>query len=583
MKVSIAVRCRAQNYNPQLPETGGFVLNFLQKSRFIMKLHRFVALVVLAALCTRDAGAQSAPGPSVPFYEGLGGLSRKIATTSPDAQRYFNQGLAFLYAFNHDEAIRAFGRASEIDPSSAMALWGVAFANGPHINNTAVPPERAQAAFEAVTRAKALTGAPPIERELVEAVAARIAFPQPEDRKPLEAAYSAAMKALWEKYPKDADIGALYAESIANLRPWDLWTADGKPTAGTEALVPTLKAVLALDPKHPFANHMLIHAVEASPNPEHAIPAADALRNLQPGLGHMVHMPSHIDVRTGRWQQAIDSNARAIEADRAYTAKAPEQGFYRLYMSHNHHMLTFAAMMTGQSQLALKTIRAMVDDIPGPFFKENPWADGLMAAPIEVQMRFGKWDEILAVPQFPEYVPISRSMQHYARAVSYVAKGDVASALKEQTLFLAQREKVAKEATFGNNLGHDLLNVAQALMKGEILYRSGRIEEGLASLRESVTLEDKLRYDEPPDWIQPTRHALGAALLQSGRFADAENVFRDDLAKLPNNGWSLYGLSRALRLQKKEAEAAKVEKGFEAAWSKADLKINSSCLCLPGM
>ena len=231
----------------------------------------------------------------------------------------------------------------------------------------------------------------------------------------------------------------------------------------------------------------------------------------------------------------------------------------------------------------MKTIQAMVDDIPAPFFKENPWADGLMAAPIEVMMRFGKWDEILAKPQFPDYAPISRSMQHYARAVSYVAKGDVASARKEQMLFLEQRKKVAKEATFGNNVGSDLLDVAESLMRGEILYRSGKVEEGLASLREAVVREDKLRYDEPPDWIQPTRHSLGAALLQSGRAKEAEKVFRDDLAKLPGNGWALYGLSRALRAQKKNAEAMAVEQEFAGSWVKADLKINSSCLCLPGM
>ena len=391
------------------------------------------------------------------------------------------------------------------------------------------------------------------------------------------------MRAAWKAYPKDADIGALFAESLANLRPWDLWLPDGQPQPGTEELVATIDAVLALDPKHPFANHLMIHAVEASRHPERADKAANALRDLQPGLGHMVHMPSHIDVRRGRWQEAIVANAKAIEADRAYTAKAPEQGFYRLYMSHNHHMLTYAAMMTGQSALALKTIREMVADIPLPFFKENPWADGLMASPLEVLMRFGKWDEILATPEFPEYVPISRSLQHYARAVAYAAKDDLANAQKEQAAFLAARTKVAKEATFGNNSGSDLLDVAEYLMKGEILFRSGKIDDGLAALRESVAREDRLRYDEPPDWIQPVRHPLGQALLQAGRFSEAEAVFRTDLLKLPGNGWSLFGLARSLRLQKRNAEAAVFEKQFAKTWSKADTKIKSACLCLPGV
>ncbi len=545
-------------------------------------LSTLVSVTLLSSAATDAAAQAAASTPPVPRYQGLGGFSRKVTTTSPEAQAYFDQGLAFLYAFNHDEAIRAFGRASELDPKCAMALWGLALANGPHINNMAVPPEREKAAFDALAKARALDSSP-AEKILIGALSTRYADPQPKDRTALNQAYASAMRAAWKAYPRDADIGALFAEALANLRPWDLWLPDGKPQPGTEELVATIEAVLSIDPKHPFANHLMIHAVEASRHPEKADKAANALRDLQPGLGHMVHMPSHIDVRRGRWQEAIVANAKAIEADRAYTAKAPEQGFYRLYMSHNHHMLTYAAMMTGQSALALKTIREMVADIPLPFFKENPWADGLMASPLEVLMRFGKWEEILATPEFPDYVPISRSLQHYARAVSYVAMDDLANAQKEQAAFMAARAKVAKEATFGNNSGSDLLDVAEYLMKGEILFRSGKIDEGLAALRESVAREDRLRYDEPPDWIQPVRHPLGAALLQAGRLGEAEAVFRTDLLKLPGNGWSLFGLARSLRLQKRNAEAAVIEKQFAKVWAKADMKIKSACLCLPGV
>ena len=542
------------------------------------------AVFVSALLLGSGGGGFAAEGPSVPLFEGLGGLSRKVTTASPEAQRYFDQGLAFLYAFNHDEAIRAFRRAGELDPKCAMAFWGVAVANGPHINNPVVPEDRAKAAWEALKRAQAAAaGASPVEQALIEALASRYALPQPEDRKPLEQAYADAMRKVWRAYPRDADVGALFAESLADLRPWDLWMPDGKPQPGTEDLVATLESVLALDPRHPLANHLMIHAVEASPHPEKADRAADTLRDLQPGLGHMVHMPSHIDVRRGRWQQAIDANAKAMEADRRYTARSPHQGFYRLYMAHNHHMLTYGAMMTGQSALALKTIRAMVADIPLEFFKANPFADGFMAMPLEVMMRFGRWDEILAEPAFPDFVPISRALQHYARAVAHAAKDDVPSALKEQAAFLEARARVPKEAFFGNNTGSDVLDVAESFMRGEILFRSGKIEEGLASLREAAAREDKLRYDEPPDWIQPVRHALGAALLQAGRFAEAEAIFREDLAKLPGNGWGLYGLSRALQLQKKTAEAAAVEKQFDDVWKQADLKIKSACLCLPGV
>jgi len=540
--------------------------------------------VVVSFLLLVSRGVFAAGPEAVPLFDGLGGLSRKVTTGSPEAQRYFDQGLAFMYAFNHDEAIRAFRRAGELDPKCAMVVWGVAIANGPHINNPVVPEDRAKAAWKALGEAKALApGASPVEQSLVQALTARYADAQPEDRKPLEQAYADAMRRTWAAYPKDADVGALFAESLADLRPWDLWTPDGKPQPGTEELVTTLESVLALDPRHPLGNHLMIHAVEASPHPEKADRAADTLRDRQPALGHMVHMPSHVDVRRGRWQEAIDANAKAMEADRRYTARSPEQGFYRLYMAHNHHMLTYAAMMTGQSALALRTIREMIADIPLEFFKANPFADGFMAMPLEVMMRFGRWDEVLAEPAFPEYVPISGALQHYARAVAYAAKDDVPAALAEQSAFLEARARVPKEAFFGNNTASDVLDVAESFMRGEILFRSGKTGEGLASLREAAAREDKLRYDEPPDWIQPVRHALGAALLQAGRFAEAEADFREDLAKLPGNGWGLYGLSRALQLQKKTAEAEAAEKQFDAVWKQADVKIKSACLCLPGV
>jgi tetratricopeptide (TPR) repeat protein len=544
---------------------------------------RLVAAV--SALLLAGAGhALASEKAPVPLFEGLGGFARGITTSSSEAQRYFDQGLAFMYAFNHDEAIRSFRRAAELDPACAMAQWGIAIASGPHINNTAVPEERAKQAWAAFGKAKALAErGSPVERALIDALGRRYADPQPADRAPLDRAYAEAMRAVWRAFPRDADVGALFAESLANLRPWDLWTAEGSPQPGTEELIAAIEAVLRLDPRHPLANHLLIHAVEASPNPERADRAADVLRDLQPGLGHMVHMPSHIDVRRGRWQQAIDANAKAMDADRRYAARSGEQGFYRLYMAHNHHMLSYAAMMTGQSELALRTIREMVADIPLDFFKANPWADGLMAMPLEVLMRFGRWDEILAAPTFPDFVPLSRSLQHYARAVSHAAKDDLPAALAEQAAFAEARRRVAKDATFGNNQASDILDLAESFMNGEILFRSRKVDEGLAALREAAAREDRLRYDEPPDWIQPVRHALGAALLQAGRLAEAEKVFREDLQKLPGNGWGLFGLARALQLQKKTQEAKEVERRFDEVWKRADVRIKSACLCLPGV
>jgi len=541
-----------------------------------------LSLLCCSALASENQAATASA--AVPLYDGLGGFSRLVSTTSPEAQRYFDQGLAFMYAFNHDEALRSFRQAAALDPQCAMAQWGIAIANGPHINDMFVPPEREKEAFEAAARARALkAGTSPVERDLIDAVSLRYADPQPPDRQPLNQAYAEAMARVWRAHSKDPDVGALYAEAQADLRPWDLWREDGSPQPGTEHLVATLDSVLILDPEHPLANHLYIHAVEASAEPGRADRAADTLRDLQPGLGHMVHMPSHIDIRRGRWAESIVANTKAIEADERYKARAPEQGFYRLYIAHNYHMLTYGAMMTGQSALALKTIRAMVADIPLEFFRTNPFADGFMAMPLEVLMRFGRWDEILAEPAFPDFVPISRALQHYARAVALAAQDRVEEARKEQAAFAAARARVPKDAFFGNNGAAEVLDVAEALMGGEILYRSGQIDRGLARLREAVAREDRLRYDEPPDWIQPVRHALGAALMQSGRFAEAEAVFREDLRRLPENGWALFGLWRSLQLQKKDEEAEAVGQRFEAVWKDADIQLKSACLCQPGV
>lgn len=539
-------------------------------------------LLSLWVLLAGQALAEAQPAPL--RYTGLGDFSRPVSTRSAEAQAWFDQGLAFMYAFNHDEAIRSFRQAAAIDPACAMAWWGIAIANGPHINNVGVPEAHAREAVDALARARgALAGATSLERALIEAQSLRFAVPSPADRSALDGAYAKAMAAVWKDNPRDADVGALYAESLANLHPWDLWTADGQPKEDTLAIIALLDEVIALAPRHPLANHLYIHALEASPRAAEATRAADVLRQLQPGLGHMVHMPSHIDVRTARWADAIIANTRAIDADRAYAARAPAPQFYRLYIAHNYHMLSFAAMMSGRSELALKTIRAMVADIPPDFVRENAFVDGFLVMPLEVMMRFGKWDAILAEPDFPAYAPISRTLRHYARAVAHAAQGDVAAAREEQAAFAAARAQVPAEAAFGNASAAALFDIAEQVMKGEILFRTGSKEEGLAALREGVRREDTLRYDEPPDWVQPVRHPLGAALLQSGGYAEAEAVFRADLERWPGNGWGLYGLARALELQGKKDEAAATMKRFDAVWDGADIRIKSPCLCLPGV
>jgi uncharacterized protein (DUF1684 family)/Flp pilus assembly protein TadD len=524
-----------------------------------------------------------AAAPAALLHEGLGKHTRQVSTGSADAQRYFNQGLSFLYAFNHDEAIRSFQEAARLDPGCAMAWWGIAVANGPHINNPVLPAERARAAWEALGRARAAAaGASDVERALIEALGARYADPPPEDRSALDKAYADAMGKVWARFPDDADVGALYAEAMMDLRPWDLWTDRGEPQPGTPEIVSTLERLLAASPDHPLALHLYIHAVEASPEPGKADAAADRLRDLVPGLGHMVHMPSHIDVRRGRWEKAIIANRKAMEADARYRQRSPRQGFYRLYMAHNHHMLGYAAMMLGRSAEAIRVMDEMVAGIPDDWARESGVADGFMAMPIEVRVRFGRWDEVLAAPDLPEHFPLARALRRASRGVAYAATGRLAEARAEQQAFLAAQKAIPESAAFGNNTAAAIASVARHMLDGEILYFEGKVNEAFAALRRAVEEEDRLRYDEPPDWILPVRHALGAALLRSGRAAEAEQVYRDDLGKLPDNGWSLFGLARSLSAQGRHEEAAQAQARFEAVWKTADIQIGSSCLCQPG-
>lgn len=541
----------------------------------------------ILVLCGLLAASAFAATPSVPLFRGTGDHRRPVTTRAPEAQRYFDQGLAFLYAFNHDEAIRSFEAATQIDPACAMAWWGIATASGPHINFPFVPEPRAQRAWTALQQAQQhAADASPVEQALIAAAARRYAAPPVADRAPLDRAYAEAMREVWAKFPNDADVGALFAEAMMDLRPWDLWTADGlTPQPGTPEIVATLERVLALNPAHPQALHLYIHAMEASREPAKARVASDRLRELMPGVGHMVHMPSHIDVLLGRWDDAVVANEKAIAADIAYRAQGGvPKGFIWLYNAHNRHMLAFAAMMSGRSALALRHIDDMVAEWPEDFRTEwVPVVDVFHAMPLEVRVRFGRWDEILARPLPPENLVIARALTFSARGIARAAKGDTAGAREEQRAFTAAAAKVPADAFFSNSPAGDVVAVAAAMLDGEILLREGKVNDGLARLRAAVAAEAKLRYDEPPSWIIPVRHALGAALLQVGRVQEAEQVYRDDLARWPGNGWSLFGLARALKLQHRDDEAAAVEKQFQAAWAHADLELKSSCLCQPGV
>jgi len=538
------------------------------------------------ALAVLLAGAEIVRAKE-PIFPGLGSYKHKVTTASPEAQRYVNQGLAFYHGFNHGAAIRSFQQAAELDPKCAMAHWGIALASGPHINLPIVPPPAAELAWKELQLAQenaAQTST--VERDLIEALSHRYANPQPEDRAPLDQAYADAMRKVWQAHPRDPEVGVLFAEAMMDLRPWNQWTPEGEPNPGTEEVVATLDAVLKLNPSHPFANHLYIHAIEASPHPERAVAAADRLRTLQPGLAHNVHMPSHIDIRTGRWQKAVETNEKAVAAVARYQKIAgPPQGFINVYNAHNRHMLAYAAMMTGQRALAMKHIRAMVAELPPDLLKENALqAEAFVSMPMEVMVRFGMWDDILAEPgDYADYMTATRALHVAARAIAYAAKGDSKKAREEQASYLEKAKLVPKEETFGNNAAADLLALAGRMTEGEILVREGKLDAGIAELREAIKLEDALKYDEPPAWLIPIRHSLGAVLMNNSRYAEAEEVYRQDLKKLPGNGWSLYGLAESLRAQKKNAEEAKAAQAkFNKLWAKADTKITSSCFCQPG-
>jgi tetratricopeptide (TPR) repeat protein len=522
-----------------------------------------------------------------PLYEGLGDYSRKITTENTKARRYFDQGLALLHGFNHRGAIRSFQEAARLDPQCAMAHWGVALAAGPHINYALVPPPMAELAWEELTLAKQYaSNASEVERALIEALNKRYAYPQPEDRGPLDQAYADAMREVWKRFPNDVDVGTLFAEAMMDLRPWNQWTVEGQPGPGTEEIIATLDVVLKLNPRHPFANHLYIHAVEASPHPERADAAAERLRDLQPGLAHNVHMPSHIDIRRGRWHEAIAQNAKAVEADKRHRKATGDRplGLFHMYAAHNQHMLAYAALMTGQSKLAMRYVREMLKDLPSEFVKENAaLVESFGAVPMEVMVRFAKWDDILAEPDNnPDYMPFTRALHHGARAIAFASKNDAENARKEQAIFRKVAQQVPKETAVSNNTAESIVALANHMIEGELLIAEGKLDSGLDELRAALALEDALNYDEPPSWMIPLRHSIGANLMAAGRFEEAEQVYRDDLKRLPDNGWSLFGLSEALAVQQKSgAELEATRARFKKVWAKADVKITSSCLCRP--
>jgi tetratricopeptide (TPR) repeat protein len=508
------------------------------------------------------------------LMSGLGSHHHPVSTTNSEAQRFFDQGLTLVYAFNHEEAIRSFKRAAELDPQLAMAHWGIALALGPNINLD-VDPAREKAAFEAAQQALSLSAkAPENERAYIEALVKRYSIEPKADLKKLAVDYKIAMGELARRYPDDLDAATLYAESAMNLRPWQLWTRDGKPAEGTLEIVGVLESVLKRNPDHIGAIHYYIHAVEASPNPERALAYVSRLPQQVPSAGHLVHMPAHIYVRTGDYASAARSNKEAAEADQAYIKSSGAQGIYPvMYYNHNLHFLAHAYGMAGQFAEAMKAARQLESNV-GPHVKAMPMLEGFMPTPTMMLVRFRKWDDILKSSEPDRAMPVTNALWHYARGMAYAATGKLESAAAEQKIFMDASQAIAAETPFGlNHTGNILLPIGGNILSARIALARKDNKAAIALLRKAVAAEDALNYDEPPGWDAPARESLGGALLLDGNYAEAEKVFRDDLALHPRSGRSLFGLMESLKAQGKKPAAQMVQREFESAWKNADVQL----------
>ncbi len=519
-------------------------------------------------LVATSVSAQQGPPP---LYNDLGDHHKAIATAVPLAQQYFDQGLRLVYGFNHAEAIRSFTRATELDPTCAICWWGIAYAYGPHVN-AGMDSASGVKAYEAAQKALSLSrNATLQERAYIKAVAARYAAVPPAERASLDSAYARGMAEVARNYPKDDDAAALYAESLMDLRPWNYWTPEGKPYHGTDEIVRQLERVIKRDPDHPGACHFYIHAVEAV-NPQAAVPCAERLARLMPGAGHLVHMPAHIYIRVGRYKEAAASNVHAIHTDETFIDGQKPVSVYSLaYYPHNIHFLAFASTMSGQSAQAIEAARVLTSKVNLDVAKAVPMLQDMVPYHVLTLTTFGRWDEVLADPLPPSNLRMPLAMAYYARGVAYAAKGQLAEAgVALDTV------KAIDAATPADAPAKTSVSIAVHALMGEIATRSGKLDDGIAHFRAALAVEDAGLYFEPPKWYYPIRESLGAALLKAGRSADAESVYREDLKRFPENGWSLFGLAGALRAEGKRAEAAAVEERFSKAWSAADVTLTAS-------
>jgi tetratricopeptide (TPR) repeat protein len=526
-----------------------------------------------------DVQSTVVPGQIAPRLQNLGDHKFPVTTSSARAQLFINQGMMLTYGFNHVEASRSFREAARLDPECAMAYWGLAYVLGPNIN-LAMPPEAEPQAYEMIQKAMALKkGASEREQAYIEALATRYSGEAKSNRTSLDRVYAEAMRQLHEHYPDDLDAATLYAEALMDLRPWNYWTRDMQPYPETTVIHRMLESVLARNPNHPGAIHLYIHSVEFA-RPELAEAGAQRLWKLAPGAGHLVHMPSHIFRRVGRYADASQSNEDAITADEDYIVQCRAQGVYPLaYYPHNIHFLWDSATMEGRSHVAIEAARKSASSIPEGAWREVPLLHQFLVAPLFAYTRFGKWDLILSEPRPPEDSPFWTGTWHFARGLAFTARGKLDQADQELDSLhriAAQKSLDDVRVTFSRNGAKAILDIATEVLAGELAAKRGDYDNAIARLHRAILLEDNLIYNEPPDWHVPVRQSLGAVLLAAERSAEAESIYWQDLNQNRENGWSLFGLMQSLQAQGKAEQSVVIEARFRKAWDRADVTLTAS-------
>jgi tetratricopeptide (TPR) repeat protein len=530
--------------------------------------HVLCGMLLCLGAAAQDHTSHTQAHP-VTLVTGIGDLHHPVSTKNAQAQEFFDQGLRFIFAFNHDEAARSFQHAGELDPKLAMAFWGVAEAVGPNYNDPA-DPDRYKHAHDAVQKAVDLSvDASSSDQAYIQALAKRFpADPKSDLRKAAED-YRDAMRQVVSEFPDDLDAATLFAEAGMNLHPWGLWHVDGTPEAGTDEIVSTLESVMKRDPNHLGAIHYYIHAVEASPSPERALAGANKLASLAPGAGHIVHMPAHVYIRTGDYEAAVKTNEKAAEVDRAYIKATGAQGIYpMMYYSHNLHFIAMCGAMNGSYAESKKNADLLVENV-GPHVKDMPPLEGFMTIPVAVEIRFHHWNEILKMPQPDAAMKTATVFWHFGRGLALAGTGKLTEAEAEYKIVSDAEAATPPDVIFQmpiNNKAKDIMKIAKDVLGAKIAVAKKDNNGAIAMLREAVAIQDTLKYGEPPDWFYPVRESLGATLLMSGDAAAAEKVFRDDLERNLRNPRSLWGLHQALLQQKRGYDAGFIQKQFEASW-----------------